>query len=120
MTDSPDPALQYLSNISLTVADHCFVLLHSRNKGYWYNYSYNVEELKPWADKVNKIVNDPELKWLRVYFNNHYGGKAGENALQFMEMTGSQKLSQKQQEAKNRVREALEKVKSRARLAEFG
>ena len=27
-------------------------------------------------------------KVLRVYFNNHYGGKAVVNALQFKEMTG--------------------------------
>ena len=120
ITDSPDPTLQYLSNISLTAADHCFIRLHGRNKGYWYNYSYSEEELKPWADKVKKIAKDPEVKRLRVYFNNHYGAKAVENALQFTEMVvGEQKLSQKQQEAENRVQEALEKVRSQRKLAEF-
>jgi uncharacterized protein YecE (DUF72 family) len=50
--------------------------------------------LKLWAEKVNKIAKDPEVKRLRVYFNNLYGAKAVENALQFTEMVvGEQKLS---------------------------
>ncbi len=31
------------------------------------------QELEPWVEKVNRIKN--ETKVLRVYFNNHYGGK---------------------------------------------
>ena len=34
-------------------------------------------------DKIRK-----QTKILRVYFNNHYGGKAMVNALQFKAMTG--------------------------------
>jgi uncharacterized protein YecE (DUF72 family) len=46
---------------------------------------YSKQELEPWIDKVNQIKN--QTKVLRVYFNNHYGGKAVINALQFKEMT---------------------------------
>jgi uncharacterized protein YecE (DUF72 family) len=90
MTDSPDPGLQYLSNTMITSKDHAFIRMHGREKGYWYNYLYSEEELKPWVDKVNEIKN--EVKVLHVYFNNHYGGKAVYNALKFREMAG-EKLS---------------------------
>src|SRR5690606_34040223 len=36
MTDSPDPNLQYLSNLIMT-ADHVFIRFHGRKKGYWYD-----------------------------------------------------------------------------------
>jgi uncharacterized protein YecE (DUF72 family) len=115
MTDSPEPGLQYLSDINLT-ADHAFIRLHGRNQGgYWYNYLYNKEELKPWVDKVKKIRKDPEVKRLRVYFNNHYGGKAVQNALEFKEMVEDNKpLSKKEQEAKQRVSKALAEVAATA------
>jgi uncharacterized protein YecE (DUF72 family) len=54
---------------------------------------YTKEELKPWVEKVEHVKK--ETKILRVYFNNHYGGKAVVNALQFKEMTSSMPLSQK-------------------------
>jgi uncharacterized protein YecE (DUF72 family) len=101
MTDSPDPKLQYLSSVILT-ADHSFIRFHGRNKGYWYNYLYAEEELKPWTEKIMKILKDPEAKRLRIYFNNHYGGKAVANALQFKEMIGEQ-LSDDQSVAKQQL-----------------
>src|SRR5438270_11545204 len=88
MTDSPAKEnLQFLSRITIT-ADHSFLRFHGRNtKGhYWYNYLYSDQELKPWVDKVIQIRKQTEL--LRVYFNNHYGGKAIVNASQFKAMTG--------------------------------
>jgi uncharacterized protein YecE (DUF72 family) len=89
MTDSPAKAnLQFLSDITITTADHSFIRFHGRNtKGhYWYNYLYSKEELKPWVEKVSQIKE--QTKVLRVYFNNHYGGKAVVNALEFKEMIG--------------------------------
>jgi uncharacterized protein YecE (DUF72 family) len=47
---------------------------------------YSKEELKPWVEKVSQIKQ--QTKALRVYFNNHYGGKAVVNALEFKEMIG--------------------------------
>ena len=48
--------------------------------------SHREDELEPWVDKVNEIREN--VKVLRVYFNNHYGGKAVYNALKFREMAG--------------------------------
>lgn len=107
MTDSPDPALQFLSDVSVT-ADHAFIRLHGRKQGYWYNYKYSREELKPWAEKVKKIQKDPEAKRLRVYFNNHYGGKAVANALEFKEMT--EKLSPQMKKALEKANAHLERT----------
>jgi uncharacterized protein YecE (DUF72 family) len=86
MTDSPAKEnLQFLSDVIIT-ANHSFIRFHGRNtKGhYWYNYLYSEQELKPWVEKVDKIRE--QTKILRIYFNNHYGGKAVVNAMQFKEM----------------------------------
>ena len=102
LTDSPTREnLGFLSEIALT-ADHSFIRFHGRNeKGhYWYNYLYSRNELKPWVDKVTKLKE--QTKVLRIYFNNHYGGKAVVNALQFKEMS-SMSMSQ---EDKNALRQA--------------
>jgi uncharacterized protein YecE (DUF72 family) len=89
MTDSPSQEnLQFLSDVTITTADHSFIRFHGRNTTqghYWYNYLYTKEELRPWVEKVEQVTK--ETKVLRVYFNNHYGGKAVVNALQFKEMT---------------------------------
>jgi uncharacterized protein YecE (DUF72 family) len=88
ITDSPAKEnLQFLSRITIT-ADHSFLRFHGRNtRGhYWYNYLYSEQELKPWVEKVDHIKR--QTKILRVYFNNHYGGKAVVNALQFKATTG--------------------------------
>jgi uncharacterized protein YecE (DUF72 family) len=108
LTDSPDPKLQYLSDVILT-ADHSFIRFHGRNNGYWYNYLYAEEQLKPWTEKVNKIMEDPEVKRLRIYFNNHYGGKAVLNALQFRVMIEGKGLSKKEDDAKQKILYALAK-----------
>jgi uncharacterized protein YecE (DUF72 family) len=87
-TDSPEKEnLQYLSDVIVTT-NHSLVRFHGRNtKGhYWYNYLYSEQELRPWVEKVDQIRK--QTKVLRVYFNNHYGGKAVVNALQFKAMTG--------------------------------
>ena len=89
MTDSPAKEnLQFLSDIIITTVDHSFIRFHGRNtKGhYWYNYLYSKEELEPWIEKVSQIKR--QTKVLRIYFNNHYGGKAIVNALEFKEMIG--------------------------------
>jgi len=88
ITDSPAKEnLQFLSDVVVTTKDHSFIRFHGRNtKGhYWYNYLCSRQELQPCIEKVNQIKN--QTKVLRVYFNNHYGGKAVVNALQFKEMS---------------------------------
>ena len=88
MTDSPQKEnLQFLSEIIVT-ASHSLIRFHGRNtRGhYWYNYLYSEEELRPWVEKVGQIKK--QTKTLRIYFNNHYGGKAVVNAMQFKQMNG--------------------------------
>ena len=91
VTDSPEKEnLSFLSNSIVTSKEHSFIRFHGRNitsGRYWYNYLYSNKELEPWVQKVKKIKN--QTKNLRIYFNNHYGGKAIINALQFKEMNGS-------------------------------
>jgi len=89
ITDSPEKEnLSFLSNSIVSSPDHSFVRFHGRNTSghYWYNYLYSKKELEPWIDKVKKLKD--QTKKLRIYFNNHYGGKAIINALQFKEMNG--------------------------------
>jgi uncharacterized protein YecE (DUF72 family) len=117
MTDSPDPKLRYLSDVTLT-ADHSFIRFHGRNKGYWYNYLYTEEELKPWTEKVNKITKDPEVKRLRIYFNNHYGGKAVVNAIQFKEMVEGKESSKRERDAKQKILDALATATAQKKLPE--
>jgi uncharacterized protein YecE (DUF72 family) len=90
MTDSPAKQnLEFLSEVTVTTSDHSFIRFHGRNtKGhYWYDYLYSKEELKPWIEKVEEVKR--QTKVLRAYFNNHYGGAAVINALQFKEMLGN-------------------------------
>ncbi|HJR48613.1 MAG TPA: DUF72 domain-containing protein [Nitrososphaeraceae archaeon] len=90
MTDSPAKEnLEFLSEVTVTTSDHSFIRFHGRNtKGhYWYDYRYSKEELKPWIEKVEEVKR--QTKVLRAYFNNHYGGAAVINALQFKEMLGN-------------------------------
>ncbi len=85
MTDSPIlDNLQFLSEITITSKKHSFIRFHGRNPKHRYNYRYTKEELIPWVDKVKEIT--AKTNTLRVYFNNHYGGKAVINAIQFKEM----------------------------------
>jgi uncharacterized protein YecE (DUF72 family) len=90
MTDSPAKEnLEFLSEVTVTTSNHSFIRFHGRNtKGhYWYDYLYSKEELKPWIEKVEEVKR--QTKVLRAYFNNHYGGAAVINALQFKEMLGN-------------------------------
>jgi uncharacterized protein YecE (DUF72 family) len=94
MTDSGNPKLKFLAEPVIT-ADHAFIRFHGRNKGFWYNYLYSKKELELWAEKARNMQKNAKV--LRVYFNNHYAGKAVLNAFQFKELTG--KLNEKENEA---------------------
>lgn len=110
MTDSPAKEnLEFLSEVTVTSADHSFIRFHGRNtKGhYWYDYLYSKEELRPWVKKIEEVKK--QTKVLRAYFNNHYGGAAVINALQFKEMLGN-KLSE---DERNIIEHAQEYLSSR-------
>lgn len=110
MTDSPAKEnLEFLSEVTVTSSDHSFIRFHGRNtKGhYWYDYLYSKEELRPWVEKIEEVKK--QTKVLRAYFNNHYGGAAVINALQFKEILGN-KLSENE---RNIIEHAEEYLSSR-------
>jgi uncharacterized protein YecE (DUF72 family) len=96
LTDSPAKEnLEFLSNEDniTSKATGVVVRLHGRNTTqghYWYNYLYSKEELNPWVSKINEIKKKTDTVF--VYFNNHFGGKAIVNALQFKEMLNEKPL----------------------------
>jgi len=67
-----------------------------KNYGPWFNYRYNVDELRPWIPRVRRTAEG--VKKVYGYFNNHFHGYAVENCLQVLEMLGV--LTLKQTEAK--------------------
>lgn len=95
LTDSPEKEhLEFLSNENnITSRSTSVVRLHGRNTTqghYWYNYLYSQRELEPWVEKIGRINQKTDT--IFVYFNNHYGGKALVNALQFKEMINHKPL----------------------------
>ena len=73
-----------------------YVRLHGRRYDTWfsddatipgyerYNYLYSEEELRPWADRVEKVAD--AARNVFVITNNHYQGKGVVNALQLISM----------------------------------
>jgi uncharacterized protein YecE (DUF72 family) len=70
-----------------------YVRFHGRNAKQWwkhdaphqrYDYLYSREELESWVPKVQEV--DAAALKTYVFFNNHYEGKSGQNALQLAEM----------------------------------
>jgi uncharacterized protein YecE (DUF72 family) len=107
MTDSPAKEnLEFLSEVTVTSADHSFIRFHGRNtkRHYWYNYLYTKKELEPWVEKVEQVKK--QTKVLRAYFNNHYEGATVINALQFKEMIGN-KLSENERSINEHAQEYL-------------
>jgi uncharacterized protein YecE (DUF72 family) len=95
LTDSPvKENLEFLSNENnITSKSPVVVRLHGRNTTrdhYWYDYLYSQKELNPWVEKIRNIEQKTDT--IFVYFNNHYGGKAIVNALQFKEMISEKPL----------------------------
>jgi uncharacterized protein YecE (DUF72 family) len=80
-------------------ASFAYFRWHGKGARPWYNYRYDVNELKPWVPKVREAMG--KVKTVYGYFNNHYHGYAVENCLQVLEMLGG--LTSQQIEAKNRV-----------------
>ncbi|MBI4466448.1 MAG: DUF72 domain-containing protein [Acidobacteria bacterium] len=77
-----------------TTAPVGYVRLHGRNYEEWfsdrenstgaerYNYLYSMEELEPWAERIQKVAETARLTF--VITNNHFHGKAVTNALQLI------------------------------------
>ena len=97
LTDSPSKEnLGFLSDENNVVTNtHAAIRLHGRNNNrnhYWYDYLYSESELIPWVNKIKKMKEQADSVF--VYFNNHYGGKAIVNALQFKELLNKNSLTE--------------------------
>lgn len=115
ITDSPvQENLEFLSNENNVTSKKVGVIrLHGRNiawNHYWYDYLYTKQELEPWVDKIKNIQDKTDK--IFVYFNNHYGGKAIVNALQFKEMVYNDPLSEHENKALERAKKLLSDMKS--------
>jgi uncharacterized protein YecE (DUF72 family) len=64
-----------------------YVRFHGRNAAKWwqhehayerYDYLYSEEELAEWVPRIQDLAEETEKTYL--FFNNHYEGKAGQNA----------------------------------------
>ena len=64
-----------------------YVRFHGRNAAKWwqheqayerYDYLYTEDELAEWVPKIRELSEETERTYL--FFNNHYEGKAGQNA----------------------------------------
>ncbi|TVP41961.1 DUF72 domain-containing protein [Candidatus Nitrosocosmicus arcticus] len=110
LTDSPTQEnLGFLSNENnLTSTNLAVIRFHGRNTTrdhYWYDYLYSEKELIPWIDKINKIKENTDT--IFVYFNNHYGGKAIVNSLQFKELIKNQPLPENEKRVLERAKKYL-------------
>jgi len=75
-----------------------YVRLHGRNYEQWfipddrpeerYNYLYSLEELEPWATRIQSIAQRADAVY--VITNNHFRGKAVANALQLINLLTGQ------------------------------
>lgn len=110
LTDSPvQENLGFLSNENNLASNKLAVVrLHGRNTTrdhFWYDYLYSEEELIPWVIKINRIKENVET--IFVYFNNHYGGKAIVNSLQFKELINNQPLPENEKKILEKAKKYL-------------
>ncbi len=77
-----------------------YVRFHGRNAEKWfqheeawqrYDYLYSRKELEEWVPKARKL--DSKARETYVFFNNHYQGKAAQNAQQFAGMLDLQNIA---------------------------
>jgi uncharacterized protein YecE (DUF72 family) len=79
-----------------------YIRVHGRNYREWfrkdagrdarYDYTYTVQELRPWASRARDVAGDTGVEEVDVVFNNHYKGQAVVNALQFKKMLTRRKV----------------------------
>ena len=110
LTDSPaQENLGFSSNENnLTSNKMVVVRFHGRNTTrdhYWYDYRYSEKELIPWISKINRIKENADM--IFVYFNNHYGGKAIVNSLQFKELINDQPLPENEKKVLEKAKKYL-------------
>lgn len=80
-------------------ADFAYIRWHGHGARPWYNYDYNVGELKEWVPRVEKTRS--RAKRVYGYFNNHFNANAVKNAVEMLELLGS--ATQEQSAALRRI-----------------
>ena len=82
-----------VSATEYATAPLAYVRLHGRNYKEWfqsdnrddrYNYLYTPQQLEPWKEKIERLVQKAEKTF--AVTNNHYKGKAAVNALELKQM----------------------------------
>lgn len=79
---------------SLVTAPHAYVRFHGRNAANWWNgdnasrydYKYGEDELAEWLPRIQQMAR--KAKTVMVLFNNHFQGKAVEDARKLGEILG--------------------------------
>ncbi len=95
--DEPQGFKSSVPPVAEVTSDLGLIRFHGRNSETWekkgigpaerFNYHYNEEELRPWADKIAEISQ--QSREMHVLFNNCYQDKAVVNAKQMCFMLGS-------------------------------
>ena len=79
-----------------------YIRLHGRRYDTWfsddeaipsherYNYLYSIDELKPWAQRIEKVAEQSQEVF--VITNNHFNGKAAVSALQLINLLTGEKV----------------------------
>ncbi|MHA1150042.1 MAG: DUF72 domain-containing protein [Promethearchaeota archaeon] len=68
--------------MEITNRQFCYIRFHGYGENIWFNYEFSANEIKEWASKIRKILND--IDCIGIYFNNHFSGYATKNALMMM------------------------------------
>jgi uncharacterized protein YecE (DUF72 family) len=79
-----------------------YVRVHGRNYKDWfrkeagrderYDYLYSEKELKPWAERIKSLADEPRVDEVYVVNNNHFAGQAVANAAMLQGQVSGEKV----------------------------
>ncbi len=75
-----------LPSVTPITTDFMYIRFHGHGLKPWYNYTYSMRELTPWASKIKEISKTTEIKEVFTFFNNHSRGSAPANAQQLAKL----------------------------------
>jgi len=68
--------------IDITNPELAYIRFHGYGKKIWFDYCFDVEEIKKWAISVREVIENSNT--VSIYFNNHFSGYAANNSLMLM------------------------------------
>ncbi len=68
--------------MDITNSNLIYIRFHGYGDKPWFNYNFNYEEIKDWAQKIEELKG--KSKRIGIYFNNHFSGYAAKNSLVLM------------------------------------